>query len=360
MTNSSRADDLLVAMVGDDLLDDVTRCAAAAGYRVVAAAPDGGRRAWADAAAVVLDATAARSVADAGWPHRPGVLVVGTGSVEADLWRAAVRLGAEDAHVLPADDHAVVGALSRLRTPRRGAGLGVAVLAGHGGAGASVLASAVATRAAQDLVGETLLLDLDDAGGGIDLILGTEGSAGLRWSDLTVDSGQVVAESLHAALPRSAAGVTVLGPRRGHGHTVGADAARAVLEAARGAGGTVVADLSRRVDDVALAVVEVVDLLVVVTTATVRGCAATCEIARRWGSVTDRAGLVVRGPAPGGLTATAVAATVDVDLLATVRPDPRVVAGLESGRLPLGRRSSLGRAADAVLDHVLDVAAVPA
>ncbi|MEH3157298.1 MAG: hypothetical protein PGN29_19100 [Gordonia paraffinivorans] len=355
MTHPPAPGDLLVAMVDDALLDDVTRCGAAAGYRVTSADPATGRRAWTDATAVVLDPSCAAAVADAGWPRRPGVVVVGPEHTEAELWRAAVRLGAEDAHVLPDADHAVVGALSRLRIPHRGAGLSLAVVGGHGGAGASVLAAAVATRAADDLTGDTLLVDLDDVGGGLDLILGVEESAGLRWPDLTVDSGQVVAASLHAALPRTAAGVTVLGPRRGVGHDIGADSARAVLEASRTAGGTVVVDLSRRVDDVALAVVEVVDLVVLVTAATVRGCAATCEMAGRWRPVTDRSGLVVRGPAPGGLGASVVASTVGVDLVAAVRSDPRVVHGLESGRLPLGRRSSLARAADSVLDRVLDL-----
>ncbi|WP_299572965.1 septum site-determining protein Ssd [uncultured Williamsia sp.] len=360
MTNPSAVGDLLVAMVDESLLDDVTRCAAAAGYRVVAADPATGRRAWTDATAVVLDPSSAAAVADAGWPRRAGVVVVGPGPLDADLWRAAVRLGAEDAHVLPDADHAVVGVLSRLRLPHRGAGVSVAVVGGHGGAGASVLAAAVATRAAEDLAGDTLLLDLDDLGGGVDLILGIEESGGLRWPELTVDSGQVVAASLHAALPRSAAGVTVLAPRRGVDHVVTADSARAVLEAACAAGGTVVVDLSRRVDDVARAVVEVVDLVVVVTTATVRGCAATCEMSGRWQSVTDRSGLVVRGPAPGGLGASVVASTVGLELLAAVRSDPRVVHGLESGRLPLARRSSLSRAADTVLDRVLDLTAVGA
>jgi secretion/DNA translocation related CpaE-like protein len=360
MTHPPTSGDLLVAMVDETLLDDVTRCAAAAGYRVVPADPQTGRRAWTDATAVVLDPRSAGAVADAGWPRRPGVVVVGPGPIGEDLWRAAVRLGAEDAHVLPDGDHQVVGVLSRLRVPRRGSGMSVAVLGGHGGAGASVLAAAIATRAADDLDGDTLLVDLDDLGGGVDLVLGVEESPGLRWPELTVDSGQVVAASLYAALPRTAAGVTVLGPRRGVGHDVGADSARAVVEAARTAAGTVVVDLSRRLDEVALAVVEVVDLVVVVTSATVRGCAATGEIVARWRPVTDRSGLVVRGPAPGGLSASVVASTVGLDLLAAVRSDPRVVHGLESGRLPLARRSSLARAADAVLDRALDLTEVAA
>ncbi|GAA2056991.1 septum site-determining protein Ssd [Williamsia deligens] len=360
MPPTAPAIDRLLAMVQDDLADDVARCAAAAGYRVVASDPDGARRAWSEAMAVVVDPTTAQHVADAGWPRRRGVVVVGSPQVEALLWRSAMAIGAEDAHLLPADEHAVVGTLSRLRAPRRAVGAAIAVVGGHGGAGASVLASATALRAAHDLGTQTLVVDLDDAGGGLDLVFGVEDAAGLRWPDLTVDSGQVFAESLHAALPRTSGGVTVLGPRRGSGHRVGVDAATAVLEASRSGGDVVIVDLSRRDDDVAHAVVEAADLVVVVTGATVRGCAATRSTVDRWRAVTERMGLVVRGPAPGGLTAARIASTVDVDLLAAVRSQPSVVAGLESGRLPIARRSPLGRAADAVLDRVLDPTGVAA
>ncbi len=59
----------------------------------------------------------------------------------------------------------------------------VAVVGGRGGAGASVLATALAlTAARRDL--EVTLLDLDPLGGGLDLLLGAEAAPGLRWGDL--------------------------------------------------------------------------------------------------------------------------------------------------------------------------------
>ncbi len=352
--------DQLLALVGVELRDDVARCAAAAGYQVVDATAATARRAWSESAAVVVDAAAARELIALGWPRRRSVLVVGPAEVDPGLWRAALTLGAEDGLVLPADEHAVVGALSRYRAPRRRAGAAVAVLGGHGGAGASVLAAAVATRAVDDLSGSALLLDLDELGGGIDLIFGVEDSAGLRWPDLTLDGGAVFADSLHAAVPHAAPGLALLCPRRGVDHRIGVDAAVAVIEAGRDSGDVVVVDLPRATDSVCRAVVECVDLVVVVTTATVRGCAAARETVTRWRPVTDRLGLVVRGPAPGGLTASQIATIVDIDLLAALRPQRHLAVAIESGRLPLGRRSPLGAAADAVLDRVLDVAGLAA
>ncbi|MGU3293119.1 septum site-determining protein Ssd [Williamsia sp. M5A3_1d] len=352
--------DQLLALVGADLRDDVARCAAAAGYQVVDATATTARRAWSEATAVVVDAAAARELIALGWPRRRCVLVVGPAEVDPGLWRAALTLGAEDGLVLPADEHAVVGALSRYRAPRRLAGAAVAILGGHGGAGASVLAAAVAARAADDLSGSALLLDLDELGGGIDLIFGLEDSAGLRWPDLTLDGGAVFADSLHAAVPHAAPGLALLCPRRGVDHRIGVDAAVAVIEAGRDSGDVVVVDLPRATDPVCRAVVECVDLVVVVTTATVRGCAAARDTVTRLRPVTDRLGLVVRGPAPGGLTASQIAAIVDIELLAALRPQRHVVGAIESGRLPLGRRSPLAAAADAVLDRVLDVAGLAA
>jgi hypothetical protein len=60
-------------------------------------------------------------------------------------------------------------------------------------------------------------------------------------------------------------------------------------------------------------------------------------------------GLVVRGPSPGGLRADEVAEIAGLPLLASMKPDPRLVEQLEHGGLRLGRRSALAAAARRVL-----------
>jgi hypothetical protein len=70
--------------------------------------------------------------------------------------------------------------------------------------------------------------------------------------------------------------------------------------------------------------------------------------------VNPNVGLVVRGPAPGGLRAREVAEVAGVPLLAAMRPEPMLARQLEQGGVRLRRRSPLAAAAHrvlAVLDH---------
>jgi secretion/DNA translocation related CpaE-like protein len=227
------------------------------------------------------------------------------------------------------------------------------LIAGHGGAGASTLAAALGLVATEQGAGG-LLVDLDDLGGGQDLMLGIEDQPGLRWQELTLESGQVAADSLHTALPHARGGLAVLTSRRGTAQAVRPEAALAAIDASRGHGDVVVADLPRRDDELASAVVEAADLVVVVCAATIRSCAATRELAARMGARSGRLEVVVRGPAPGGLRARQVADVIGLPLLDATRSDPRVPWQLESGGLVLARRSPLRRTARTVLQRGID------
>ncbi len=68
------------------------------------------------------------------------------------------------------------------------------------------------------------------------------------------------------------------------------------------------------------------------------------------GALNPNVGLVVRGPAPGGLGSGEFAAAVGLPLLAAMRPEPMLAERLEHGGLRLGGRSPLNRAAGRVLD----------
>ena len=112
----------------------------------------------------------------------------------------------------------------------------IGVVGGSGGVGASSFAAVLAAVA-----GGALLVDLDVAGGGIDVTLGIESTAGARWSGLRLAGGRLAPDALIGGLPRwgavpvLAADVAELDP----------DAVLQVLEVAR-ANGPVVLDLPRR------------------------------------------------------------------------------------------------------------------
>jgi MinD-like ATPase involved in chromosome partitioning or flagellar assembly len=73
----------------------------------------------------------------------------------------------------------------------------VGVLGGNGGVGATTFAAVLAAVA-----GESLLVDLDGWGGGVDVALGVEGASGARWSGLQLAGGRLDPEELLAGLPR--------------------------------------------------------------------------------------------------------------------------------------------------------------
>ena len=193
--------DHLLSLVEDPLLDDVARCAAAAGYRIVSGDAHDCRRDWLTARAVLVDPPAVAVLAEGPLPRRGGVVLISDVEPASRTWRDALDLGAVDSAVLPIDEAHLVRILTELRLPAPQQAGAFAFISAHGGAGASTLAVASAL-AAVDSGERVLLLDIDDLGAGLDLTLGLEGREGLRWQDLSFDDGAVNGESLRNALPR--------------------------------------------------------------------------------------------------------------------------------------------------------------
>ena len=344
------ADDVL-ALIDDHLTDDVARCAAAAGYRLVRRDPGNCRRDWLGARAVVVDAGAVSALAALGPPRRAGIVVVGAGADEV-AWPAAIGLGADHTVILPGGDAELVRVLSEIRRPRRHPAGAIAVIGGHGGAGASILAAAISLRLSDNGT-HTMLFDVDTYGGGTDLLLGLESVSGLRWQDLTVERGAVGGDALAAVLPRYGPHLSVLAPRRpasgDDGAPIRPEAVVTALDAARSHGTLVVVDTPRAATTLRDSVVDSVDLVVVVTVASLHAVSATRAVTP---GILDRGAdvaLVVRGPSPGGLRANAIADAIGLDLLTSYRPDPRLPSRLERDRLRVSARGPLGRACDAII-----------
>jgi secretion/DNA translocation related CpaE-like protein len=339
----------VLALIGDRALrDDVDRVSAAAGLRIVHAAEPSSVNAWTVAIAVLVDAPAAARCAERNLPRRDHVVLVHRGEPRPADWEAAVAVGARRVVTLPAEDDALMADLAHAVeavVEEAGRGVVVAVIAGRGGAGASVLATALARTAAQST--EAILIDADPWGGGIDLVLGNEADTGLRWPDLMLQGGRLTYAALRDALPQHH-GVRVLSGGRAGGE-IDAAPLGAVIHAGMSGGATVVCDVARRPTDACTTAIAGADLAVVVTTADVRSCAAAATVSRWVTTVNPNAGVVVRGPAPGGLRSSDVAHIVGLPLLAAMRPQPGVAVTLESGGLRLPRRSPLATAARRVL-----------
>lgn len=332
------------------LAESAQRTAAAAGLTVVRASHPS-RQNWAAAAAVILDLDFARQCTSVGVARRGGVVLVSTGDLVSEVWSAALDVGAQNVYSLPGQEAELVNVLSELAESfeagdqgRRHSRSGplIAVTGGRGGGGASVFAAALAQCA-----GEALLVDLDACAGGIDLLMGGESAPGLRWPDLSVRGGRLSWAAVRDALPRRDR-VTMLSATRAY-CDIDAGAAVAVVDAGRRGGSTVICDVPRLFGPAATAILESADLVVVVTSCDVRGIAATAAMAGVLRTVNPHVGLVVRGPAPGGMRAAEVADIASLPLLAAMRPEASLDQRLEQGGLRLGRRSPLAAAARTVL-----------
>ena len=343
----------LVLTADRGLLDDLLRLAAAADVEPeVAADASSARTAWTRAPLVLVGADVARAVAVA-LPRRPaGVVLVSTDLDDAQVWERGVALGAEKVAFLPDAQQWLVGRLADAAEGRVGGAPVVAVVGGRGGAGATTLAAALSVTALQSGL-RPWLVDGDPLGGGVDLVLGGEDSAGLRWPDLVASRGRLSAASLRAALPVVDDELVVLSWDRGDLLSIAVTAMRSVLAAARRGGDLVVVDLPRRVDDAAEQVLVQAALVVVVVPAEVRAAAAAARVASGLVALADDVRVVVRATVPGGLPAEVVGDALGLPVLGSFRSEASVAAAAERGEPP-GRtgRGPLVEVCAAVLDHL--------
>lgn len=338
---------VLAMLTEPALRDEVDRVAAAVGLRVVHAGASSPvtRKTWSAAAAVVLDEAAAAHCGQSALPRRAHVVLITAAEPATAAWTAAISAGAQAVLILPAQERELVRELADAGESARDGGLCgevLAIIGGRGGAGASLFAAALAQTAAN-----ALLLDLDPWGGGIDLLVGGETAAGLRWPDLAVQGGRLNWPAVREALPRHR-GLSILSGTR-CGYELEPGPVDAVVDAGRRGGATVICDLPRRLTDATQTALAAADLVVLVSSCDVRACAATATIAPVLSAINPNIGLVVRGPSPGGLRAAEVAEIAAVPLLASMRAEPGLTEQLERGGLRLGRRSGLASAARRVL-----------
>ncbi|QVQ50359.1 septum site determining protein [Spiractinospora alimapuensis] len=341
----SRRSPLLVT--GDPtLLEEVLRLTAAVGTDpVVASAVAFARRDWDAAAFVIVGADLAEAMAEQAPRRHPNLVVVGhapqgspdEGTVE--LWRCGVRLGAREVLFLP-EGEARLTELCTAPGPEtaRAAHL-VAVIGGRGGAGASLLSSALALAGVRRGV-RTLLIDADPLGGGLDLLLGHENTPGVRWQDLLQRQGRINAHALFDALP-TASGFSLLTweHQTGPPPPVPTTAMRSVLASAAGAG-LLVVDLPRTLDEAARETVLAAHHLLVLVPDDVHSVVAASRLSAVIRTHTPRGRVVVRRDRARGVSPDVISTSVGLPLAGELPDEPGLRATLERGTIPAVRRGS--------------------
>lgn len=176
-------------VTGDSALAQAVQAAAAAlGVQPrMTAHAEQAKRYWGQAELILVGTDQASSIIGAGLEGRPGTHVIGTN--QRDLLAWSVPLGAP-ALLLP-DQSSFLSSLMSGPTVHVGSScLTLGVLGGSGGVGATTLAAGLAQRAAA-ADQKVALAEVDQYGGGIDLLFGAEREPGWRWPDLTSAIGYV-------------------------------------------------------------------------------------------------------------------------------------------------------------------------
>jgi secretion/DNA translocation related CpaE-like protein len=336
-----------------DALDDLLRLAALASAEADVAADAGeARRLWDAAPLVVVADDALDALAVACPPRRDNVVVLGRDLDDAGVWHRAVEVGAQRVVFLPDAERWLVDALADAAEGRPGQATVVAVVGGRGGAGATTLACALAQTAGRRGL-ETLLVDADPLGGGLDVVFLAEDQPGLRWPDLASSRGRVPAGALGRALPRLA-DLALLSWDRSSTTQVPVDAARSVLAAARRSHDLVVVDVPRHLDDVGREVLASTSSALLVVPAEIRAVAGAARVAAQLSALCRDVRLVVRGPGPAGLTTAEVQRNLGLPLAGELRTEPGLARAAEEGRPPGSRRGSrLVSLCQAVLDDLI-------
>lgn len=339
----------LVMTADAELLDDMLGAAAAVGVAVdVAVDPHVCGPQWTTAPLVLIGQDVMPALIGVALRPRPGVLLVGRGTPGEVERTGAARVGAEDVIGLPGGETALLERLADLDDPPA-SGRVIGVIPGRGGAGASVLAAAVALTAASR--GDAAwLIDLDPLGGGADAGLGAELETGARWDDLSSIAGRLSSRALRDALPE-VCGVAVLACGGRSDADPAPAAVRAVLSATRRSGGMAVVDLPRHAGKVLDEALAAVDEVLLVVPAEVRAVLAARQLVRRFSSPPPDVRAVVRGVADG-LPPHEVARGLGLSLAGDYSEEPAICAALLNGDpRDLVRGTELGALCRRILDR---------
>ncbi|RCV53646.1 septum site-determining protein Ssd [Marinitenerispora sediminis] len=343
----------LLVTADSHLLDELLRLAAAADVEVtVAHAVAHARRDWGRAPLVVVGADLAPALARLEPERHPNVVVAeasagvdhagegGAGAAAGGtdrLWPSALRIGAREVLALPEAETRLVDLLAEAADGGPGSAAVVAVIGGRGGAGASLVAVALALAGRRHGT-RTLLVDADPLGGGLDLLLGHEHAEGARWAEFLARRGRMSHHALHGALP-SVRGLTLLTWAPGPAADVPVDAMRAVLASAARGSGLVVVDLPRALGAPAEEALRRSTVALLVLPTDVHAVIAASRLVPAVREHAADVRLVVRG-GRGRLAPDTVAATLDLPVAGELTDEPGLARLLDRGDVPADRPGS--------------------
>lgn len=257
--------------------------------------------------------------------HSDLVLVV-VGASNAQTWSSALRLSAKQVATIPDSREWLI---EHLTQPIKSKGLSVAIVPASGGAGASLLSCGLAFHGRQ-VFNDVAIVDLDQNSASLDITFGLENQAGMRWHDFSELSGSISGVDIYRSLP-SRDNVSLLT----HGELASAESSiprNLIVDKLKEACELVVIDFPKTSDKhFSLEAISECDLVLVVTTATVRGCASAKRSIAGLAGYAKNIELVVRNVPGSNLDPIHIAELLNAPLAAMVNTDIRIVEQIEQG-----------------------------
>jgi secretion/DNA translocation related CpaE-like protein len=257
--------------------------------------------------------------------HSEIILVV-VSATNTQTWTSALRLSAKHVATIPDSRDWLI---EHLTEPVKTKGVSVGLVPASGGAGASILACGLAFHARQ-IFQDVVLVDLDKSSASLDIAFGLENQTGMRWHDFSELSGAISGSDVYQSLP-SRDGVGLLT----HGQLSSAETSiprNLIMDKLKEACDLVVIDMPKASDrEFALDVIADCDLILVVTTATVRSCASAKRTLAGLAGHAKTIELAVRSVPGSNLDPIQIAELLNTPLAATVGTDSRIVEQIEQG-----------------------------
>lgn len=257
--------------------------------------------------------------------HSDIVLVV-VGATSTQTWSSAMRLSAKQVATIPESREWLI---EHLAEPVKSKGLSAAIVPASGGAGASLLSCGLAFHGRQ-VFRNVALVDLDQSSASLDINFGLENQTGMRWHDFSALSGSISGSDIYQSLPsRDSVGLLT------HGELVSTEGLipkNLILDKLKETCELVVIDFPKTSDKhFSFDVISECDLVLVVTTATVRGCASAKRSIASLAGYARSIELIVRNVPGSNLDPFQIAELLNTPLATTVNTDVRIVEQIEQG-----------------------------
>lgn len=257
--------------------------------------------------------------------HNDVILVV-VGTTDTQTWSAALHLSAKNVVTIPDSREWLVENLSEQVSSK---GLSVALVPASGGVGTSTVACGLAYHARQ-IFSDVALVDLDQSSASLDIAFGLENHKGMRWQDFAELSGSINGNDIYRSLPsRDNVGLLT------HGQMTLAERPipkSLVLDKLKEACELVVIDFPKASDkDFSFEELSKCNLVLVVTSATVRGCATAKRSIARLAGYANQVELVVRNVSGSNLDPMHIAELLNTPLASVINTDARIVEQIEQG-----------------------------